>query len=242
MEERQALEPRVLAAQDDPEEADRLVRDYLPFIKAEASKFCRRPVAEGRDDEGGVAMLACYEAVLAYRPGRGAFLKLAAAAIRSRLIDEYRREKRHRGHASLEEPGPDEGPALAERLAGGGDEAERIVQEAAAQGEIAQYTAALGSLGLTLGDVADDCPRQGRTLRACLRALAWARTEPEALEAAVRTGRLPLARMAREAGVERKTLERHRRYVLALLVAYTNGFELIRSHLRQLDGEGRQAG
>ena len=37
--------------------------------------------------------------------------------------------------------------------------------------------------------------------------------------------------LARGSGVDRKTLERHRRYLVALLVAYTNGYEIIRGHL-----------
>ena len=35
-------------------------------------------------------------------------------------------------------------------------------------------------------------------------------------------------------GVERKTLERHRKYMVALLLIYTNGYEIIRGHLKQV--------
>jgi RNA polymerase sigma factor len=35
-------------------------------------------------------------------------------------------------------------------------------------------------------------------------------------------------------GVERKTLERHRKYVLAMLLIQTNGYEIIRGHLRRV--------
>ena len=36
------------------------------------------------------------------------------------------------------------------------------------------------------------------------------------------------------ANVDRKTLERHRRYLVAILLAYTNGFEIIRGHLKMI--------
>ena len=45
---------RVSAARRDPRAADELVRDYLPFIKAETSRFMGRPPREGRDDELGL--------------------------------------------------------------------------------------------------------------------------------------------------------------------------------------------
>ena len=34
--------------------------------------------------------------------------------------------------------------------------------------------------------------------------------------------------------VERKTLERHRKYLAAFLLAFTNGYEIIRGHLCQV--------
>ena len=56
------------------------------------------------------------------------------------------------------------------------------------------------------------------------------------LAAVEKSGKLPMAELASGAGVERKTLERHRKYLVAMLLAFTNGFELIRGHLGRLDG------
>ena len=49
-----------------------------------------------------------------------------------------------------------------------------------------------------------------------------------------RSGKLPIAELASGAGAERKTLERHRKYMVALLLIYTNGYEIIRGHLKQV--------
>ena len=46
-----------------------------------------------------------------------------------------------------------------------------------------------------------------------------------------------MAVLAEGAGVERKTLERHRRYLVALLLAYTNGYEVIRGHLYRFEAQ-----
>ena len=51
------------------------------------------------------------------------------------------------------------------------------------------------------------------------------------------TRRLPLAELAKGAGVERKTLERHRKYLVAILLAFTNGYEIIRGHLCHIHTE-----
>ena len=48
---RRDIDARVRRARRDARKADDLVRDYLPFIKAETAKFMHRPPQEGRDDE-----------------------------------------------------------------------------------------------------------------------------------------------------------------------------------------------
>ena len=54
------------------------------------------------------------------------------------------------------------------------------------------------------------------------------------LDELLETKRLPLGKLSDGSGVERKTLERHRKYLVALLLIYTNGYEIIRGHLAQV--------
>ena len=212
--------------------ADELVRRFLPFIRSETAKVIRRGVSDS-DDELSVAMMAFHEAVLAYERLRGAFLPFAARAIRSRIIDFHRREQRHRGQLSLHEKNEDD-RELADTLAVGTDPISERTDRTAARQEIAHFALGLSEFGLSLTDIADNCPKQARTLSACHRALDYARGNPELLEQTVRTKKLPITSLAAGAGVERKTLERHRKYMMALLLAYTNGFEIIRGHLGQM--------
>ena len=46
-----------------------------------------------------------------------------------------------------------------------------------------------------------------------------------------------LNELALGSGAERKTLERHRKYLVAILLAFTNGYEIIRGHLCQIGSE-----
>ena len=222
----------VAAARGDSLAADELVRRFLPFIRSETAKVIHRGVSDS-DDELSVAMMAFHEAVLAYERLRGAFLPFAARAIRSRIIDFHRREQRHRGQLSLHEKNEDD-RELADTLAVGTDPISERTDRTAARQEIAHFALGLSEFGLSLTDIADNCPRQARTLSACHRALDYARGNPELLEQTVRTKKLPITSLAAGAGVERKTLERHRKYMMALLLAYTNGFEIIRGHLGQM--------
>ena len=95
MKEGHEIIDQVYAAKSDPDAADGLIRQYMGFIRAETAKFLNRPPAEGRDEEFSVAMLAFYESILGYEKGKGAFLSYSARGIRNRLIDHYRKERRH---------------------------------------------------------------------------------------------------------------------------------------------------
>ena len=223
----------VSAARGDSLAADELVRRFLPFIRSEAAKAVRRGVSDS-DDELSIAMMAFHEAVLAYERHRGAFLPFAAKAIRSRIIDFHRREQRHRGQLSLYEKNEDDDRELAETLEVGTDPISDHTDRTAARQEIAHFALGLSEFGLSLTDIADNCPKQERTIAACHRALDHAKRNPELLEQTVRTKKLPVTALAAGAGVERKTLERHRKYMMALILAYTNGFEIIRGHLGQM--------
>lgn len=56
----------------------------------------------------------------------------------------------------------------------------------------------------------------------------------------IRSRKLPLSQLALGSGAEKKTLERHRKYLIAILLAFTNGFEIIRGHLSQMKKEAQQ--
>ena len=228
----------VRAAQTDPAAADALIGQYMPFIRSETCKFTHAPIEAGHEDELSIATLAFYEAALSYQRGRGAFLPYAAAAIRNRLIDHYRVEQRHGGTVSLDVPAGEDGRLLSETLPDTRDEIAAYDLREATRAEIAEFGRQLASFGIGFSDVADNCPRQERTLAACRAVLDCARANPILLDKLLRTGRLPIRDLVLGSGVDKKTIERHRKYLVAILLAFTNGYEIIRGHLCQLTPRG----
>ena len=234
---------QVCAAKADPKAADALIGQYMGFIHSETVKCTRALPENGHEDELSIAMLAFYEAILSYEKGRGAFLPYAARAIRSRLIDHYRREKRHKNVISLHAPTGEEGDSsLMDTLADARDEIGACEARSASQKEIQEFGAQLAQFGISFSDVADNCPRQGRTMAACRRVLDHARANPELLDRLAETGRLPMNELSLGSGIDKKTLERHRKYLVAILLAFTNGYEIIRGHLCQLAPAGGGSG
>ena len=228
----------VYAAKENNDKADELIRKYIPFIRAEASKFLGRLCTE-QDDAFSIAMIAFHEAIIGYDRSRGAFLSYAAMLIRNRLIDEQRREKRHQGHISLDTPlEDDDDRSMLDQVADSRDHYEESHNLEATQQEIAELSAVMAQFGITFSDVAEQTPKQGRTMDSCKDAIRYGMTHPALLDELLRTKKLPLSQLVKGSGAERKTLERHRKYILAMLLIQTNGYEIIRGHLHHVWKKG----
>lgn len=236
MGEGQSIIIRVNMAKDDVNAADLLIRDYLPFIRSEASK-CISRICTDQDDEYSIAMMAFYEAIKGYSEQKGAFFSYAALVIRSRLLDHIRKESRHRGHISIDAEEDDEGRSIKDELTDGRDHIEESIGLEATKSEIEELEKILMGFGVSFSDVADNCPRQERTFSACRRIITYAIRDRQLMEEIERSGKLPITRLSEAVSVEKKTLERHRKYLLAMLLIHTNGYEIIRGHLRHLSSE-----
>ena len=238
MQKDQGIIKAVYGAKKDPRKADELIRSYIPFIRSEAAKCISRVCTE-QDDEYSIALIAFHEAILGYERERGAFLGYASMLIKSRIIDYQRREARHQGQVSIYAESGEDDRTILDEMADGRDHYEEAVNLEATKQEIAELSAVMARFGVSFSDVADHSPRQERTLEACTRAVRWAAGDKLLLEELLRTGKLPMARLVQGSGAERKTLERHRKYILAMLLIQTNGYEIIRGHLKHvLKGKG----
>ena len=229
------LVQQVAAAQKDSQAADQLIRQYQNFIQSQARRFSPGATPVQQEEHQSIAMLAFYVAVLGYQSRRGHFLSYAARTIRSRLIDHYRKERRHRGTVSLELPaGEEDSERLMDTLPQEKDEIQSLTLRQASRQEIEEFGKQLNSFGLSFSQIAENCPKQQRTLAACQKVLSAARSHPETLKKLLKTKKLPMKELSSLSQVEVKTMERHRSYLVAILLAFTNGYEIIRGHLYHL--------
>lgn len=234
MSEEHQIIKAVYAAKENTKKADDLIRKYIPFIRAAAAKYMSG-ICTDQDDEYSIAMVAFYEAIMGYKKEKGSFLNYADMLIHSRIVDYGRKELRHRGNISLyEENDDDDNRSLLNTLADKNDVFEEIVTREATQQEIKELSAVMRKFNVSFADAADNCPKQERTMEACLAAIKYAADNPLILDELIRTKKLPLAQLVRGCKSERKTLERHRKYILVMLLIQTNGYEIMRGHLQKI--------
>lgn len=225
---------QVYAAKEDMLVADDFITQYLPFIKSETAKFLNRPVNEAHDDELSIAMIAFHEAIRGYSKARGAFLNFASVVIKNRLIDYWRSNKKHTQNISIEEPASHDDETIGERLTDGTNPQSDEIHRQATEEEIEELSRQMADYGVTLTDVAENCPKQERTLEACKQVLNYAKAHPDLIKQLLATKQLPITALAEGSRVSKKTIERHRKYLVALLLIYSNGYEIIRGHLSHM--------
>ncbi|WP_459129143.1 sigma factor [Guggenheimella bovis] len=227
---------RVMRAKGDSIQADEIIRDYLPFIKSEVSKFIQG-VSVDSTDELSIAMIAFHEAIESYDYNRGAFIRFAALKIQNRLIDYYRKEKKYQDVSSLQEPlsSSTEDLTLEDTLVDPNPAVEDVELTKSVRDEIVDLVKALSVFRITLTDVSEASPKQQRTEEKCKQIIDYAKKNPMIVEKLIRTRKLPISDITAQVDVERKILDRHRNYLIAMMVILSKGYQNILEHLGFLE-------
>lgn len=221
-------ESDVIRAQTDEQYLNRFIEKNKKFILSCASKSVNHYVSES-DDEWSVALIAFNEAVNAYDSSKGNFHSFASVVIRRRLTDYLRSEARHANEISVE-------PSLMSGDTDNGDEvsplqfqlmkkeAELSMQKAGAQGgpvscdvkeEIEELQQILRSYGFSFFDLAECSPKSNKTKVGCAKAVQVLLHDPSLIKQMRGEHKLPAAEILRRTDVQKKLLERHRKYIIA---------------------------
>jgi RNA polymerase sigma factor len=217
-----------------------LLNALTPLVLRVASRVAGRYLEVGRDEEVSVGLLALQEAIDRFEPERGVqFAAFAEVVIRRRVVDYYRSQRRaEREHPlSQYELEDAEGEVENPVLRRAGVEAWRAAEEEAARREeIEAYRQVLASFGIDFAELPRLSPRHQDARRAA-QAVARRLVSDERLRTLfLSTRRLPIQELLPLVGVSRKTLERQRRYIVAVAAALLSPLPYLQEYLKGGDG------
>ncbi|HEY8497649.1 MAG TPA: RNA polymerase sigma-I factor [Limnochordales bacterium] len=227
------------AQQGDREARERLIATYRPFIMRAAASVSGRFVRAGQDDEASVAMMAFDEAISSYRQQGGrSFFSFAEMVIRRRLIDHFRREAGRRQEVPLsslvaetEEGETADDPLVQVEAREAQRQFEEEVLARERREEIQRLARELGALGIAFRDLVERTPRHRDARERALGVARILAETPELCRQVQRRGSLPLKELEAVAGVSRKTLERQRKYIIALALILSGNYPHLRDYL-----------
>lgn len=220
------------ARRGDKQAREDLLKQYTPLVLRVGSQVSGRYLQVGRDEEVSVGLLALNEAVDRFDSDRGAsFISFAEMVIKRRLIDYYRRQKgRSEIPMSELESEDDEGNVLQ-----GVEQREAIAQFTIQQEaddrkqEILRYAKKLAEFGIKFSELVEICPKHEDARERAIEAARLVARNPMFAQHMQAKKELPLKQLEERVGVSRKTLERQRKYIIAVALIMLEDFY----HLRQ---------
>lgn len=227
------LEWRVLRAQgtDSPEQRNELLRELEPDVRRIASRVCKRVITR-QDDEYMIAYRALDEAIKDYSPNyKASFLSFAYKVIQRRLVDYFRQEQKHQCHVPVDGPNTREGESIHPDIVALSFEKHRKEELAQMRRvEIEILTQTLLSHGITMNELARKSPKH-RDTRENLFQVAKVIVSDEKLLQQFYRQKKPDKELAKRLGLHRRTLSRHRTYLIALTVLVVEELTLIREYV-----------
>ncbi|MCR4585803.1 MAG: RNA polymerase sigma-I factor [Lachnospiraceae bacterium] len=217
------LSSRALTAKADEAVLEAFIQENKAFILGTASRTMKRYVTDS-DDEWSVALIAFDEAVKSYEESKGDFRVFAGMVIKRRLIDHIRSESRHNAEISVEPYAMDGDTGDEDETTGlqlevrsrTAEMAENAGTSGSIRDEIVHLSQLLKEYGISFFELEEASPRAEKTKNACAAAVRTLIGDEDMKAAMIKKKTLPMKELSKTSGVDRKTLERHRKYLIAV--------------------------
>ncbi len=229
------LEALVAAAQSgDADARETLLTSYLPFIDRVVANSCGRAVAR-TEDEFQIALVAMNEALDAYKLGKGSFISFAETVMKRRLIDYFRvRMRLKEVPMSSYDEKDDEGSTyntveVKTAVTAYSDQEQQSLRAL----EIEQYAKELETYGITFEQLITVSPKHMDARDHALSIAQMIARDPELRAIFLSKKSLPLKQLESRVTVSRKTLERQRTYIVAVVILLLGDYEQLNAFVQK---------
>ncbi|NGP46338.1 RNA polymerase sigma-I factor [Bacillaceae bacterium SIJ1] len=228
------MEDKILLAQKGDEQLrHELISGYQPFVKKVISKVCRRYINESMD-EYSIGLLAFNEAIDQFQTNQGSkFLTFANMVIRRRVIDHIRREQRQNQNIVLPYEEDDEFAQeenYAEQQASIAHYELELQREKRVE-EIEDYQATLSEFGITFSVLSKQCPKHIDARENAIEIARLLASNEQLSAYLLQKKRLPMRNLEELVSCSRKTIERNRKYIIAVALIYLKKYHALQSYI-----------
>lgn len=222
------------AKQGDENIRNEILKQYQPFIAKSVSEVCKRFIDPKKDDEFSIGLMAFNEAIQAYSCEKGSsFLSFARLVIKRKVIDHIRNEQKFPKASSLDEEyreeeqmeNPSEVAAAKERF-------QTETESWHRREEIMEFKGQLQAYKLTFEDLIEASPKHRDARESAVQIARLVYRDPELRTQVLDKGRLPIKDLVDQVNVSKKTLERNRKFVIALILIFDGDFVYLKDYLK----------
>lgn len=230
-----SLEETVLLIQQgDRSLLNELIESYKPFIAKTVSSVCRRYIYE-TDDEFSIGLIAFNEAIEKYSTERGSsLLSFSEVIIKRRVIDYIRKQTKYPQisiditNSSQEEESA--GAVIVNELSL--DDFHKKNDEQLRKEEILNFQALLESFNLNLYDLVENSPKHADARKSAILTAKMLVADDELKGLLFEKKRLPIKQLEKMVKVSRKTIERNRKYIIAVALILSSDYVYMKDYLK----------
>jgi RNA polymerase sigma factor len=225
------INERVEKIKNDQQEINRFVEEYKPFIASCTEKATGRYVRYGEDDELSIALMAFVEAINSYDSSKGNFLSFAQSVIKRRIIDYYRKEKKHFNVISISDYAGEEDEDIDLSV---NESLDRFSINQASEYrrmEIEDLKKELAAWDISFFELTESSPKHTRTRKMCNDIIGYLLAHNDLVSTIRRKKFLPVAEIEKALRIPRKKIERSRRYIIAVIIVMTGDYQYIKDYV-----------
>lgn len=212
---------------------DYLLNNYHPFIAKCVSEVCKRYIDPKRDDEFSIGLSAFNEAIFSYSAERGSsFLSFAKLVVKRKVIDYIRYNQKRQPFISLDETydaeqmeNPMEIAAVKEKY---NDELDAIHRRE----EIMEFKERLREYKLTLLELSEVSPKHKDARDSAVKTARILYHDKDLREFVQIKKKLPIKELVKKVNVSKKTLERNRKFILAIFIVLSEDYIYLKDYLK----------
>ncbi|WP_332457827.1 RNA polymerase sigma factor SigI [Tumebacillus avium] len=235
-EETSDLNQLLMKARSGDEEArNQLLREYIPFVAKSASQATGRYIRRGQDDEFSIALAAFNEAIERYDLDRGtSFLGFADTVIKRRLIDYFRSKQakqRDVPFSDFEVEDEEENVINYVEVQKSVEEHQKLVEGDARRDEIQHFTELLMQFEISMEELVDLSPKHQDARENAMEVAKVIAANQEFCDYLMTKRSLPLKALMNHVKVSRKTIERQRKYIIAVSLILIGDFEMLQDYI-----------
>ena len=205
---------------------------FTPFMKKTASFVCNRFIDES-DEEFSVALVGFHEAVLKYDPkDKSSLTTFAHLIMKRRLIDHIRKEAVRNANVllSIDDENVNSREYAFDESSIYSYSEERRAKER--REEMAEYSRLLDEYGLSFRELAAISPKHADSRKTAFQIAQIIAETPEFYKHLTENKRLPMKQLEDIIEVSRKTIERNRKYIIAVTLLLNHDFTYIKEYVK----------
>ncbi|MYL51085.1 RNA polymerase sigma factor SigI [Halobacillus litoralis] len=230
-----SLDEQVASAkQGDDDARNEMLKQYQPFIAKSVSEVCKRYIDPKKDDEFSIGLLAFNEAIQSYSCDKGSsFLSFARLVIKRKVIDYIRNEQKRVQVTSLDEDFHDEEQMENPVEISAAKEKFQLETEAwHRKEEILEFQAQLQKYKLSFDELIDASPKHRDARESAVQVARLVYEDEYLCSQVIDKGRLPIKDLVDRVDVSKKTLERNRKFIIALVLILNGDYVYLKDYLK----------